>query len=281
MTSAHEPKPLEERYGEGDTYIVVDVLPADLAGDAFERIQEEVEWNTMSHRGGEVPRLVAVQGEIAEDGSIPVYRHPADASPPLLPFSPTVERIRAHISGVLRQPLNHALIQYYRHGGDYISEHSDKTVDVVRGSCIVNLSLGAQRTMTLRTKKDSGPERLTQRIPLPHNSALVMGLATNAAWLHSVRRDQRIPTVKAPAEAAFDGARISLTFRHIGTFLSANLAHIWGQGATGKTRTDASEVTRSIEEVECLLAAFGKENHNSNFDWEATYGQGFNVLHFT
>jgi alkylated DNA repair dioxygenase AlkB len=47
------------------------------------------------------------------------------------------------------------LIQLYRTGADYISEHSDKTIDVVRGSFIVNLSLGARRTMTLRTKKDA------------------------------------------------------------------------------------------------------------------------------
>jgi alkylated DNA repair dioxygenase AlkB len=49
------------------------------------------------------------------------------------------------------------LIQPYRTGAvraDYISEHSDKTIDVVRVSRIVNLSLGARRTMMLRTKKD-------------------------------------------------------------------------------------------------------------------------------
>ncbi|THG98826.1 hypothetical protein EW145_g7363 [Phellinidium pouzarii] len=129
----------EERYGEGDTYLILDVLPPELATGAFERLREEVEWNTMSHRGGEVPRLVAVEGEIASDGGFPVYRHPADATPPLSAFSTTVERIRAHVSRLLGQPLNHALVQFYRHGGDYISEHSDKTIDVVRGSSIVNL----------------------------------------------------------------------------------------------------------------------------------------------
>lgn len=33
--------------------------------------------------------------------------------------------------------LNHVLIQKYRNGEDYISEHSDKTVDIVRGTSIV------------------------------------------------------------------------------------------------------------------------------------------------
>jgi hypothetical protein len=69
--------------------------------------------------GGEVPRLVAVEGEVGEDGrysvsfrlracmntssflySFPIYRHPADESPPLSAFSPTVSLIREHVQKV-------------------------------------------------------------------------------------------------------------------------------------------------------------------------------------
>jgi hypothetical protein len=205
--------------------------------------------------------------------------------------------------------VNHVLIQLYRTGADYISEHSDKTIDVVRGSRIVNVSLGARRTMTLRTKKDaiatgSGEQgadgdqrhpdgdgdgaaavrRTTQRIPLPHNSLFVMGLATNSRWMHSVHTDKRPVNTKDPAER---GPRISLTFRHIGTFLTpAGQAQeeeqklIFGQGATGKTRAEARPVVHGGEEAERLLAAFGAENHQSVFDWESAYGEGFDVLHF-
>ena len=215
------------------------------------------------------------------------------------------------------------LIQLYRTGADYISEHSDKTVDVVRGSRIVNLSLGARRTMTLRTKKDAAAgrvgaaggeqqgesgenaldgigdagvaamKRTTQRIPLPHNSLFVMGLATNARWMHSVHTDKRPEETKDPAER---GPRISLTFRHIGTFLTplsssgpagqgqeqeqSQQQFIFGQGATGMTRVESRPVVRGGEEAERLLAAFGAENHQSEFDWEKEYGKGFDVLHF-
>lgn len=54
--------------GAGDSYLVADVLLPDLSEVAFERLKEEVKWSTMFHRGGEVPRLVAVEGEVAEDG---------------------------------------------------------------------------------------------------------------------------------------------------------------------------------------------------------------------
>ena len=207
--------------------------------------------------------------------------------------------------------MNHVLIQLYRTGADYISEHSDKTIDVVRGSRIVNLSLGARRTMTLRTKKDitaaggeqganaehapdvdgnAAARRTTQRIPLPHNSLFVMGLATNSRWMHSVHTDKRPENTKDLAER---GPRISLTFRHIGTFLTTPSSPtgqeheqqeqqlIFGQGATGKTRAEARPVVHGGEAAERLLAAFGAENHQSEFDWEKAYGEGFDVLHFS
>ena len=207
--------------------------------------------------------------------------------------------------------MNHVLIQLYRTGADYISEHSDKTIDVVRRSRIVNVSLGARRTMTLRTKKDiiaagseqgangkhasdgdggAAVQRTTQRIPLPHNSLFVMGLTTNARWMHSVHTDKRPENTKDPTER---GPRISLTFRHIGTFLTTPSSStgqeqeqkkqqlIFGQGATGKTRPEARPVVHGGEEAERLLASVGAENHQSEFDWEKAYGEGSDVLHFS
>lgn len=301
-----------DEIGAGDSHLVADILPTDLADVAFDRMKEEVGWKTMYHRGGEVPRLVAVEGDIAEDGSFPIYRHPADESPPLSQFSPTVARIRDHVQKVLKHPVNHVLIQHYRSGADYISEHSDKTIDVVRGSNIVNVSLGAQRVMTLRLKKDhklkhsaEGPTsppnsspspqehtpRTAQKIPLPRNSMFVMGPETNKQWLHGINHDNRPLSLKSAGETYEGGNRISLTFRHIGTFLVPDAndptqMRIYGQGAKGKTRAEAglvlgSEDEKHEEEVKRMLWAFGEENQRSDFDWDATYGEGFDVLHFS
>jgi len=291
--------------GAGDSYLVTDLLPPDIADVAFERLKTEVQWQNMYHRGGEVPRLVAVEGEVAEDGSYPVYRHPSDESPPLSPFTPTIALIREHVQKILNHPVNHVLIQLYRSGKDHISEHSDKTVDVVRGSNIVNVSIGAQRVMTLRLKKDKaavlpevsasspqdsssseiqthnipGVPRPSQRIPLPHNSMFVMGLETNAKWLHAINPDNRPITVKSSEEQVEQGNRISLTFRHIGTFLTKDATHIWGQGAKNKMEQEAGLIINDAEENQRMLNAFGDENQKPNFDWEAAYGAGFDVLH--
>ena len=112
--------------GEGDSKILHDALTNSLVKDAFQLLRKEVDWQKMRHRSGEVPRLVAVQGDIGNDGTRPIYRHPADESPVLSSFTPVVCMIRDEVQKILGQPLNHALIQLYRGGQDNISEHSDK-----------------------------------------------------------------------------------------------------------------------------------------------------------
>ena len=142
---------------------------------------------------------------------------------------------------VLNFPVNHVLIQHYRSGADYISDHSDKTIDVIRNSSIANVSLGAQRIMTLRLKRNKRqqqqegerqattntitaldknptthihqPPRLTQRIPLPNNSLFIMGLETNKKWLHGISPDKRPLSTLSPLEQIHQGSRISLTFK--------------------------------------------------------------------
>lgn len=291
VTKLKESEPL----CEGDTAVVYDILPKPLSDNIFEKIKNEARWQRMMHQGGEVPRLVAIQGEVGQDGSMPVYRHPMDESPPLLPFSPTVLEIKKVVEKQLGHPLNHVLIQFYRGGSDFISEHSDKTIDVAKDTFIANVSLGAERTMLFRSKRqqrskdateaDGEPapaptKRRVQRIALPHNSLCKMGLKTNMRWLHSIRADKRADCEKSDEQLAYDGGRISLTFRLIATFLDRDSKLIWGQGATGKTREEASQVVNGEpSQSKGMVQKFSQENNVSDFDWNDAYGGGFDVLH--
>jgi len=40
-----------DEIGEGDTYLLENVLPPELADVAFENLRKEVAWNVMHHRG--------------------------------------------------------------------------------------------------------------------------------------------------------------------------------------------------------------------------------------
>ncbi|KAF2110720.1 hypothetical protein BDV96DRAFT_500583 [Lophiotrema nucula] len=288
----------DDRIAEGDSRIIYDFFPLDLRHPTdpskplrdlvFHQLYNEVRWQKMLHQQGEVPRLVCCQGEFGADGSMPVYRHPTDQALPLLHFSPKVKLIQKQAEKLVGHPLNHVLIQLYRSGQDYISEHSDKTLDIVRGSSIVNVSFGAERTMRLRTKKsakaedgDDAAARTTQRVAMPHNSMFVLGLESNQRWLHGINADKRLVSERSEGENDYSGIRISLTFRHIGTFLDAENNTIWGQGATVKEQRDATDVINGDEEEnERMVRAFSKENHESEFDWDEWYGDGFDVLHF-
>ncbi|RAL58254.1 hypothetical protein DID88_002254 [Monilinia fructigena] len=165
----------------------------------------------------------------------------------------------------------------------------DKTLDIVPNTFIANVSLGAQRTMVFRRKKPVKSVECTdsQHIPresyreaLPHNSLCKMGPKTNKNWLHGIRPDKRMANEKSEAELAHGCGRISLTFRHIGTYLDKNQQKIWGQGATAKKKKDAKPVINGDTlQSQKMLQAFGKENHDGNFDWQEIYGKGFDALH--
>lgn len=140
--------------------------------------------------------------------------------------------------------------------------------------------------MTLRSKKskhaqgtDSPSARQSQRIKMPHNSIFVLGPRTNREWLHGVRADKRPGQEKTDEEKAFDGERISITFRRIGTFIDEKKRTIWGSGAREKTKMKAGKINaKDSAQMEAMINAFGKENHDVNFDWDAEYGPGFDVV---
>lgn len=307
-----------DEIGSGDSSIVYDLLSVRTSRSIFGQLLREVRWQRMRHSAGEVPRLVCCQGDVdRHDGSMPVYRHPSDESLPVLHWSPSVARVKKEAEKRVGHNLNHVLIQCYRDGTDHISEHTDKTLDIVRGSKIVNASFGAQRTMRLRTKRkrsiaiapeeveqtrsdiaeqesinlplrpsqnkeneQAAQQRHTQRVPMPHNSIFILGPQTNSSYLHGIQPDKRMSSDRSPAELAYGGYRISLTFRQIGTYLSHDSSHIWGQGATAKSKEGKRRTINGQEqESQQMINAFGTENQSTDFDWEATYGVGSDVLH--
>jgi nicotinamidase-related amidase len=264
--------------GAGDSAIHYGVLSAELAATALDRVRDEVTWRTMHHKGGVVPRGIAIQGTIA-GGVEPIYRHPADEQPALAAWTPTADAIRREVSAFLDQPLNHALIQRYADGNSFINPHADKTLDVARGSAIVNLSLGATRTLLLRAK-GGGP---TLRIHLPHNSLFVLGWETNRGFVHGIRHDRRADSEKREDERVDGGERVSLTMRTIATFRRLSDGRLFGQGARVKREealADAPPPGDPLGEATAMLEGFGRENRDPDFDWEASYGAGFDALNF-
>lgn len=93
--------------------------------------------------------------------------------------------------------------------------------------------------MILRNKRDTPKDARgrNQRVCLPHNSLFVLGWESNKEWTHEIRRDKRRPAIKRPDEKREGGQRISITFRHVATYLRPD-GRAYGQGAPYKSEED-------------------------------------------
>ena len=95
--------------------------------------------------------------------------------------------------------LNSLLFNWYdAEHAHYIGKHRDSTRDMVDGSPIVTISLGATRLFRLRPWRGSGMIDLEA----DHGAVIVIPYATNLAWTHEV-----------PHRASDRGRRISITLR--------------------------------------------------------------------
>ncbi len=266
--------------GSGDCLYIKSILDDSELVSMFSNVKSEVKWGTMTHRGYIVPRMISLQCDMLNDTKIgiiiPLYRHPVDVHPEQYEFTPFVKILKDRTEDVLkleRNYFNHCLIQLYEGGKSSISEHSDKTLDIKKGTVIVNVSLGALRCMKIKdkTKKISG------KVRMENGSVFVLGPLTNREFYHGIAKDLRHDEEKSEDETAFNTERISLTFRNIATFIDKK-GKIYGQGARKKTTTNPYDPMDLKEEALQMVKAFSKENHEKDFDWDENYGCGFNVV---
>lgn len=314
---------------EGDTFLISNILSFNLSNKCLNLslIENELNLSNLSHKGKISSRKVCIQGiyknitstssfntlinenksendsenenindNMSNKYDIPLYRTPGDKLLFVNEFTTIINEIKEELNEYFKQNFNHVKIQLYRDGNDYITKHSDKTLDIERNSSIYNLNLGVQRYFTLQNKETNEIINLN----FEHNSIIVIGWKTNIKWTHCVHKQPNI-TEK----------RISLVFRSISTWLTPE-GLIYGQGGKVKTREEAIERYQhkqhkrqlllntletneekenklkefneednlyQYEESQRLLHAFSEENRQYNEDyWDRIYGEGFDVF---
>lgn len=272
-------KMMEEQFKCPESNIYYDVIPStDMLID-FYSIKDEIVFYQVTNQGSSIPRLIAIQcSEYKVDDVLlkPIYRHPIDIQPNIVSWTPNVLAIKNYLSKKFNQNLNHCLIQLYRDGNDSIGEHSDKTLDIKYNSNIINFSIGATRVMHIRLKEKK-EDKMQIKIPLKHNSAYLLDWSTNQQYLHGIRPDKRQDKEKTIDEKAYNGERISFTFRTIDTFIDSN-NKLYGQGA--KKYQETYLLKSDYEESLSLINAFSIENKNSTLNWYDIYGEGYDVINF-
>lgn len=214
--------------GDGDSLLLVDVLPRNVATMApemlLERLLSELRplCATQSSGGGSNPPAAVVVEE--DELGFPLYRYPAEPLRPLYEArkhwakAPTVTAIRdsatrsalAQIEAGVANVPNSCVVNYYPDLSMGLGPHKDKTLDLEPSSPILLVSIGASRELVLRHAAGSSPE---QRITLRHGSLFVLGPRTNKKWTHAVPA----ATAATGGDAA-SARRLSLTLRCVSTY---------------------------------------------------------------
>ncbi len=112
---------------------------------------------------------------------------------------PALDVIKEMLLETTGSTYNYCVIQRYPSGRVGINPHKDK--EMLPGSLIAGISLGATRTLTLIPPRYNKVDRDPIAIQLPPGSLYLLKDPTNRHWQHSIDKDE----TKEP--------RISLTFR--------------------------------------------------------------------
>lgn len=173
------------------------ILPAD---ELFDTLRAETPWHqesiTIYGKTQLQPRLLAWYGDPHA-----TYCYSGKTYQPR-PWTLLLEGLRDNMSALANAPFNSVLLNYYRDQKDSMGLHADDEPELGQEPVIASLSLGEERVIYFRHKRDRSVKGLD--ISLPSGSVLLMRGATQDNWKHGLRKLSR------PC-----GPRINLTFRYI------------------------------------------------------------------
>ena len=142
------------------------------------------------------PRLTAWYGDPGRK-----YRYSGIEMSPL-PWTSLLSTLKIQVEGLCGVRFNSVLLNYYRDQRDSMGLHSDDEPELGRNPVIASLSLGEQRVLTFKHRRDKGHAAV--KLPLPNGSLLLMQGKTQHNWKHGINKLTRDC-----------GPRINLTFRTI------------------------------------------------------------------
>jgi alkylated DNA repair dioxygenase AlkB len=119
------------------------------------------------------------------------------------PIPTEVQKLLDHINEKRDIKYNQVLINWYLDGTHYIGPHSDDERQLVPGSSIYSLSLGATRKFRIRDKKTN---KIVKDFELSDGTVVVMCGAMQKEFKHEIVKIQGAKSKKV-------GKRINITFR--------------------------------------------------------------------
>lgn len=127
---------------------------------------------------------------------------------PSASIGPALDALRTYVNAYLGTQYNAVLVNRYKNGNDFISDHSDNERGLDAAAGVVTISYGQTRTFRIKRRADAPIGAATFKngrmdVELTHNSILVMeGPGFQRSYTHGV-----------PKRASSNGVRYSFTFR--------------------------------------------------------------------
>ena len=172
------------------------------ARELLSRLLAETPWRqetiTLFGKTHMQPRLLAWYGD--PDA---VYRSSGKTHQPL-PWTDTLTALRQRMEALAGARFNSVLLNYYRDQRDSMGLHADDEPELGTQPVIASISLGEERTLYFRHKRQREMQGLD--VPLPDGSVLLMRGDTQANWKHGLRKLSR-----------HCEPRVNLTFRLVHT----------------------------------------------------------------
>lgn len=170
---------------EAGWWLLEDVVPDPER--LLQQVRDEVAWTD--------------QMRARQTASMGIPYNYAGASYPEAPWHPAVRALALALAPQLGFEATNCLLNRYPTGRHTIGWHADDVDILAPGTGIGIVSLGATRTLRLRT--GAAPDFAYTAIPLPAGSLLYLSAALQQTHRHCIKRE--------------DGAseRISLTLRHL------------------------------------------------------------------
>ena len=173
-------------------------LNKNISDEIFNYCFNEIDWEEGEIKlYGKIYKIPRLQAWYANDGLNYTYSnkklYPKKWTKRLIQFKNEIENIT-------NSKFNSLLANLYRNGNDSMGFHSDDEEELGSKPVIASISLGENRPLIFKHKK----ENITHRIEQNHGDIILMTGNTQQEWKHGINKSKKITL-----------PRINLTFRTI------------------------------------------------------------------
>jgi|TARA_B110000027_G_scaffold97543_2_gene103050 alkylated DNA repair dioxygenase AlkB len=184
---------------DGCVYYYGPITAPQVAASYYDILRSEIDWK--NDEAIIFGKRIITKRKVAWYGDAPYGYTYSKVTKHALPWTPTLEAIKALAEEKVQVKFNSCLLNLYHTGAEGMAWHSDGEKELVKHGVIASMSLGAERKFAfkhIRTKE-------TVSISLQSGSLLTMQDETQDHWQHRLPPTKKVTT-----------PRINLTFRQMG-----------------------------------------------------------------